>query len=277
MADDLPRKISVLRKRIKAERAMAVAFSGGVDSTLLLAVAKEVVGDQVIAITAHTPLMPESEKRFAAETAAALGVRQYIVHPDVMANAELVANPPHRCYICKKMVFTAIKEKAGEKGFHVLAHGVNADDLTDFRPGLKAAEELGVVAPLLTAGFGKQDIRRQALTMGLTAWDRPAMSCLASRIPYETPITPAALSLIDKAETALRAIGITQCRVRVHDTVARIEVDPKEFDLLMPASVRQRIVAHLRGLGFTHVALDLEGYTTGRMNRVLSENASGSG
>ncbi len=269
MADDLPKKIGVLRNLIKAERAIAVAYSGGVDSTLLLAVAKEVLDDQVIAITAHTPLMPELERRFASQTAAALNVPQYIVGPDVMANAELVANPPHRCYICKKMVFTAIKEKASAKGFQVLAHGVNADDLTDFRPGLKAAEELGVVAPLLAAGIGKEEIRKQALTMGLSAWDRPAMSCLASRIPYETPIRLSTLALIEKAEAALRAIGIAHCRVRVHGAVARIEVDPREFDLLMSTNTRQHLVTHLRGLGFAHVALDLEGYTTGCMNREL--------
>jgi len=276
MADDLPRKIDVLRNLIKAERAMAIAFSGGVDSTLLLAVAKEVLGDQVLAITAHTPLMPESERRFAAQTAATLNVPQYIVYPDIMANAELVANPPHRCYICKKLVFTAIKETAAAKGFQMIAHGLNADDLTDYRPGLKAADELGVVAPLLTAGLGKKDIRKEARAMGLSAWDRPAMSCLASRIPYQTPITSSALELIEKAEAALHAFGIAHCRVRVHGAVARIEMDPREFDLLMSTNARQHIVTHLRGLGFAHVALDLEGYTTGRMNRALSDNANGS-
>lgn len=267
---ELSQKLDRLKSLLAATGPMAVAYSGGVDSTFLLSVAKEVLGDRLIAITAHTPLMPNAEKRFAAETAASLGVRHVLVFPDVMGNTELIANPPHRCYICKKAVFTLIVEKAAAEGFHRLAHGANMDDLADFRPGMQAAEELDVDAPLVTAGLGKQDIRHLSHEVGLPTWDRPAMACLASRIPYGTPITAAALSMIEQAEEALRSMGITQCRVRVHDTVARIEVDPRELSQLVSPGMRQRIVEQLRDIGFAYVALDMEGYATGRMNRVLS-------
>lgn len=268
---DRAQKCRHLKSLLAATGPMAVAYSGGVDSTFLLAVAKEVLGNRVIAITAHTPLMPNAEKRFAAETAASLGVRQVLVFPDVMGNTELVANPPHRCYICKKAVFTLIVEKAAAEGFHRLAHGANTDDLADFRPGMQAAEELDVDAPLVTTGLGKQDIRRLSHEMGLPTWDRPAMACLASRIPYGTPITAAALSMIEQAEEALRSMGITQCRVRAHGTMARIEVDSRELSKMVSPGMRQRIVEQLRDIGFAYVALDMEGYATGRMNRVLSK------
>ncbi|MFH1984077.1 MAG: ATP-dependent sacrificial sulfur transferase LarE [Pseudomonadota bacterium] len=269
--DATSRKCDRLKSLIAADGPMAVAYSGGVDSTLLLAVARQVLGTRVIAITAHTPLMPEAEKRFAADTAAGLGANQVIVTPDVMGNAALVANPPHRCYICKKMVFADIIDLAAAEGFARLAHGANMDDLSDFRPGMQAAEELGVAAPLVTAGLGKKDIRRLSHEMGLPTWDRPAMACLASRIPYGTPITAAALAMIEQAEEALRSIGITHCRVRAHGNVARIEVASRELHRMVMPGTRERIVVQLREIGFDYVALDMEGYATGRMNRVISQ------
>ena len=269
--DRILRKRDALISLIQAQGPMAVAFSGGVDSTFLLAVARQVLGEASIAVTAHTPLMTDREKRFAAETAASLSIRQLVVFPDAMASAEFIANPPHRCYICKKMVFTAIREKAAAEGFQQLAHGANKDDVTDYRPGMRAAEELGVIAPLLAANLGKKDIRQLSREMALPTWDHPAMSCLASRVPYGVSITPIVLTMIEQAEESLRSIGIGQCRVRAHGTLARIEVDPSMFEKLVATDIRKHLVQQLRDIGFDYVALDLEGYAAGRMNRVLPE------
>lgn len=261
--------IDVLKAMIGKGGPLAVAYSGGVDSTFLLAVARETLGDGVIAITAHTPLMPDAERRAASETAAALGVRQLVVFPDILGNSEFIANPPHRCYICKHAIFTVLAQTAAAEGVDRLAHGANVDDLKDYRPGMRAAEELGVEAPLVAAGLGKDDIRRYSRQMGLPTWDQPAMACLASRIPYGTPISEASLSKVDRAESVLRDAGFAQCRVRVHGEVARIEVPLTDMPALLAPDQRMTITLRLRSIGFTYVALDMDGYASGSMNRSL--------
>ena len=258
-----------LEDALRRSRPLAVAFSGGVDSSLLVAAAVEALGDAVTAFTVHAPIHSRREVAQAVDTAARLGVRHVVVPFDGMDAPEFVANPPNRCYVCKKIVFGEIRRRAAALGLPHLAHGVNLDDLEDYRPGLKAAEEMGVLAPLVEAGLTKADIRALSRAMGLPTWDRPSMACLASRIPYGRPITAAVLQMVETAEEALQDLGFAGCRVRHHGEIARIEVPGRDVERLAREDTRQAVVARLRAIGFTHVALDLEGYTQGSLNRVL--------
>ncbi|HSV91841.1 MAG TPA: ATP-dependent sacrificial sulfur transferase LarE [Desulfobacterales bacterium] len=258
-----------LEDALRRSRPLAVAFSGGVDSSLLVAAAVEALGDAVTAFTVHAPIHSRREVAQAVDTAARLGVRHVVVPFDGMDAPEFVANPPNRCYVCKKIVFGEIRRRAAALGLPHLAHGVNLDDLEDYRPGLKAAEEMGVLAPLVEAGLTKADIRALSRAMGLPTWDRPSMACLASRIPYGRPITAAVLQMVETAEEALQDMGFAGCRVRHHGEIARIEVAGCDVERLAREDTRQAVVARLRAIGFTHVALDLEGYTQGSLNRVL--------
>jgi len=251
---------------------LAVALSGGVDSALLLAEAHAVLGDRVIAITARSPIHPDREVADAAKIAHDLGVEHLILDSDEIERADFLANTPQRCYICKKAVFGQLMALAGRRGFLNLAHGANADDRGDFRPGLKAARELGVAAPLMEVGFTKQDIRQVARERGLFVWDKPPMACIATRFPYGTPISPAKVEQIRQAEQVLAAAGINGCRVRHHGDVARIEVPLDKLPMLVADPLRQRIAGQLRAIGFVHVSADLEGYVSGSMNRVLDND-----
>jgi uncharacterized protein len=263
------------KKRLMAILAgydvLAVAFSGGVDSTFLLAAAREALGERVVAITAVSPVHSQRETREAAEIARTLGVRHIMAPSREMRAPGFIANPPNRCYICKKIVFGDVLRIAAERGITRVAHGVNLDDLEDYRPGLRAAEEMGVVAPLAEAGLTKVDIRALSRRMRLPTWNRPSMACLASRIPYGQPITPEALKGVEAAEEVLHDLGFYGCRVRHHGEVARIEVAPADLKRTMSPAVRAEILKRLRKIGFKYVALDLEGYVPGSLNRSLGK------
>jgi uncharacterized protein len=266
-----PEKFSIKKERlVKALRqfeSLAIAFSGGVDSTYLLAVAHDVLKGKVIALTADSPVHPAKEKARAVELAKSLGVEHIVIKSREMGHSDFIANQKNRCYICKKLLFEDILNLATQRGIRQVAHGANVDDLRDFRPGFKAAEELGIIAPMVDAGMTKGDIRRLSKAMNLPTWDKPSMACLATRIPYGTPISPDAIEMVAKAENFITGLGFMTCRVRHHGKVARIELNPRELDKIMNAEIRAEVVRVLRKIGFAHIALDMEGYIQGSMNR----------
>lgn len=275
MQTSLQDKKTRLISALKALDHLAVALSGGVDSGLLLAEAHAVLGDRLIAVTARSPIHPEQEVADAAALTASLDVPHIIVDSGELHLADFLANPPERCYICKKNVFGQLLGVIGDKGFTILAHGANVDDLADYRPGLRAARELGVLAPLMDAGYTKADIRLAARRWGLSVWDKPAMACIATRFPYGTAIRPDAVEQVKHAELALAEAGFVGCRVRYHGDVARIEVPVDRLPMLVADPLRRRIVDQFRDIGFVHVALDLEGYVSGSMNRSLDGDQGG--
>jgi uncharacterized protein len=250
---------------------VVVAFSGGVDSTLLLAMCLEVLGDEsVVAVTLESALHPTIERGRAGELAALLGARHRVVPFDALSDADVAANDAQRCYFCKTAVMRVMWSVADELGYEHVVHGANVDDLGDYRPGTRAAIEAGARAPLQDAGMTKADIRALSQEMGLPTWDAPSMACLASRFPYGTPLTQEGLERVDAAEDSIRALcGLTQLRVRDHWPVARIEVPEHEIATLLDGEVRARIVTRLRELGYTYVSLDLAGFVSGSMNAVL--------
>lgn len=263
----LAQKRAALNSILGKFTSLGIAFSGGVDSTLLLAAAREVLGHRVIAFTAQSEIHPSDEMKTALEIARVIGVEHISIATGEMADQIFTANPRDRCYHCKKNLFKAMRIQAGHVGVNSLAHGANTDDLADFRPGFKAAEESGVAAPLIEAGLSKADIRGLAKYLGLPNWDRPAMACLATRIPYGTPIRSADLTRIDQAETFIRRLGAVQCRVRHYGDLARLEINPDQIAHFAESRIRDEVVEELRRLGYAHICMDLEGYSSGKMNR----------
>jgi pyridinium-3,5-biscarboxylic acid mononucleotide sulfurtransferase len=254
---------------LKRFTRLGVAFSGGVDSSLLLAVARQELGDGLVALTAVSPIHPSSDKTLAEEIACQLGVRHIVFRSDEMNDLQFRANPPDRCYWCKKRLVEIMRAQAARADIDTLVHGANMDDLGDYRPGLKAAREAGITAPLMEAGFTKKDIRSWARELGLPNWDRPAGACLASRIPYGMHIDIDSLARIEQAEIAIQRLGAVHCRVRHFGPLASIEADPKAIEQLAHEPLRAQIVLELRALGYAHVCLDLEGYVSGKLNRGL--------
>ena len=250
---------------------LGVAVSGGVDSSLLLAVAHRVLGSGVIALTAESPIHPPADTALAIEIACGLGVRQIVLKSDEMKDPEFLRNPPERCYWCKKRLLETMRTEAAKMSIAELVHGANLEDLSDFRPGLKAAQEAGVGAPLIEAGLTKSDIRTWARELGLPNWERPAGACLASRIPYGTPIDLESLKRIGQAEVLINRLGVANCRVRHFGVLASVETDRDAIDRLAQDPLRSQMVDGLRALGYAHVCLDLEGYVSGKMNRGLKE------
>ena len=264
--EGLKSKKEKLLEIIRQYESLVVAFSGGVDSTFLLAVAHSILGDRCIAVTARSPVHPARETQFAVRFARNRNIRHRLVRSREMQQADFLANPVDRCYICKKNILADLLAIGRELGIEHVAHGANVDDLGDYRPGMRAAEEAGVAAPLLEAGLTKADIRLLSKQMNLETWNHPSMACLATRIPYGTPITDAALSMVDQAEQLLLDLGFTTCRVRHHGEVGRIELPPDELAKALAEDMRSKISAGLRQIGFRYVAVDLQGYVQGSMN-----------
>ena len=242
-----------------------IAFSGGVDSTLLFAVAAEVLGESALAVTAASEIYPELELTGARKLAEQIGGRHLVIHLGELDITEFCENSRNRCYYCKKLLFGKLSEIAEQEGFGYVLDGTNVDDAVDYRPGRRAAEELLVRSPLVEAGFNKQDIRDLSSEMGLSTFDKPALACLASRIPYGTAITTERLNQVGLAEESLRGLGFRTLRVRHHGHVARIELGEQEFERATGA-LREEIVRLIKAAGFTYVSLDLQGYRAGAMN-----------
>ncbi|NNF99732.1 MAG: ATP-dependent sacrificial sulfur transferase LarE [Desulfobacteraceae bacterium] len=256
---------------IKSFETLMIAFSGGVDSTLLLHMACKILGNRVVAITADWPVHPRRETRQAISIARAMNVRHIVLHSEEIGADSFVLNPIERCYICKTHLFVQLKEHADRLGIGDIAHGANVDDFKEYRPGHKAADEFNIVAPLVSAGFTKADVRLLAKDQGLDLWHKPAMACLATRIPYGEPITREKLAMVESAENTIMDAGFTTCRVRHYGPVARIEVLPSEFDKMMVAAVRRHIVERLHDIGYQYVTMDLDGYVSGSMDRLLPQ------
>ncbi|MBW1984637.1 MAG: ATP-dependent sacrificial sulfur transferase LarE [Deltaproteobacteria bacterium] len=264
--NDLHKKKEKLTTILKKLDSLVVAFSGGVDSTFLLAAAYNTLKKTVIAVTAESPIHPEREKHEAIRLAKKIGVRHIIVQSREINQSDFLANPRDRCYVCKKYILEDIIRLASDMNISHIAHGANVDDLNDYRPGFKAAEEMGVLSPLIDAGLTKNDIRALSKDMNLSTWDKPSNACLASRIPYGTPITKEALTMIDQAEAFILNLGLRTCRVRHHGNVARIETAIDDMEMILDKKNRQKIVKKLNKLGYKHVSMDLEGYVQGSMN-----------
>jgi uncharacterized protein len=266
---DLPRKLSRLLEIVERCDSAAIAFSGGVDSTLLLLVASEVLAERAVAVTVAAPFMPAHEAREAAGAASRIGARHITIESGMDEIEGFVNNAPDRCYRCKRHLFSKIIEVARGEGLSCVMEASNADDTGDYRPGMRAIKELGIVSPLLEAGLTKAEIRELLRGRGIEGWDRPSMACLASRIPYGETITEEKLCRIDRAEEHLRSLGFAQCRVRHHGGLARIEVETAQIARLLEPDMRGKVARRLGELGFTWVTVDLAGYRTGSLNEGL--------
>ncbi len=256
-------KVSRLRGVLADMHSVLVAYSGGVDSTVVLRIAHDALGERAVGVTAVSPTFPALELAGAKAAAAAMGARHEIVHTDQLAMPEFTLNDATRCFHCKTDLYRLLSALREQRGFAAVVDGTNLDDLGDDRPGLAAARQWGVRSPLVEAGFSKMDVRLAAKELGLPNWDKPAAACLSSRIPRGITITRERLSRVEQAEALLHAEGLRSYRVRDHGDIARIEVEPAEMPLLMDADRRARVSAQLKRLGFRFVTVDLEGYRRG--------------
>ena len=267
---NIEEKLARLKDILQDMGSVLVAYSGGVDSTFLAVTAHEVLGKNSLAVFAASPVAPPMEKEEAGDLAHNVGLRFKIIESNEMSNPDFVANPPERCYYCKRELFSELKPLAKAEGLKWIADGTNADDLSDFRPGRKASAEAGIRSPLLEAGLTKTEIRQLSHAKSLPTWDRPASPCMASRIPYGIPVTAETLNKIARGEQYLHSLGLRQLRLRHHGDIARIELDPEDMAKIITPEIRQDIVTHLKALGYKYVALDLTGYRIGSLNEVLN-------
>lgn len=261
-------KLDKLKEYLRGLGSVAVAFSGGVDSTFLLKVAQNVLGDKVLALTAENKFVPQKELAAAGKFCVENGIRRVVFISDVLKVEGVKENPANRCYLCKRELFKNFLRLAEENNCAALVEGSNMDDTKDYRPGMKALAELEIKSPLIAAGLYKAEIRELSKKMNLPTWNKPSMACLASRIPYGETLTEKKLSQVDAAENILIKAGFNQLRVRLHGKIARIELLPEDFPKII--SIREEITARLKNLGFDYVTLDLQGYRTGSLNEIIN-------
>ncbi len=269
--EDLERKYDQLKNRIASAGKAAIAFSGGVDSVFLLYAAKEALGDQTLALTVSLHAVPRRELQEAEDFCRQHGIRHRIRTVDEFSIEGFADNLPNRCYLCKKTLFQMMLEAAEEEGFQTLMEGSNLDDQGDYRPGLRALQELKIQSPLKETGFTKTEIREMSRKLGLPAWEKPSMACLASRFAYGERITPKKMSMVEQAEEYLTALGFAQRRVRMHGSLARIELLLEDIPSIMEERRYERVQKRLSELGFSYVTLDLKGFESGSMNKGLND------
>ncbi|MBS6397819.1 MAG: ATP-dependent sacrificial sulfur transferase LarE [Clostridiales bacterium] len=269
MKDRLEIKYGQLIDRIASEKKAAIAFSGGVDSVFLLYAAQEALKDQVLALTVSLHAVPKKELKEAEDFCRIHGIRHRIERVDEFQVEGFADNPPNRCYLCKRALFGRMLQAAEEEGFQILMEGSNLDDQGDYRPGLRALQELKIQSPLKDAGFTKAEIREMSRRLGLPTWEKPSMACLASRFVYGERITPEKMEMVELAEEYLTELGFIQRRVRMHGTLARIELLPEDICRMMEDGKYEQVNARLQELGFSYVTLDLNGFQSGSMNKGL--------
>lgn len=261
------KKLEKLKSNISEMESVVVAFSGGTDSSFLLKIAKEMLGENVLAVTAVSETFSERELQIAEEVVGLIGVKHELVKTNELKDETFSSNPPDKCYHCKRIRFSGLLEIARKKGYKHVIEGSNTDDKSDFRPGMKAVKELSIRSPLMEAGLTKAEIRQLSREMDLPTWDTPSNACLATRIPYGSKITEEKLKRIETAENYLTdVLGIKQVRVRDFDTIAKIEVPEKEIKRLLDGEIKPKIVNKFKSIGYRHITIDLEGYRTGSMN-----------
>lgn len=269
---ELKKKWAILLKNLSLMEKFVVAYSGGVDSTLLLKAATMALGENALGVLVSSPLNPAKEKDEAVAVARQMGARLIVVEMNELEEAAVIANPIDRCYHCKRLRFSALMKMAKEMGISHVLEGSNVDDTGDYRPGMKAVEELGVESPLLSAGLTKADIRAISRELGLPTWNKLSASCLATRFPYGQQLSPEKMKMVEAAEEFLKGKGFSPLRVRVHGEAARIEVSPEKIPMIMERDLAGEIVRRFKEIGFLFVSADLEGYESGSMNRGIPQN-----